>query len=260
VTLPRPKGGSNREYTADLHTGGVLPTRPQTPTSAFVGSDSLTLSVPVGLHSLPVSSDSSSRARKHRERARPQCQWLCATRMVSTLYAKRTPQWHTVFGRATRQGIGALSLVPMCGLRAPRRPSAVAARRCALAWSPGAGPHDGRLTRVEYFRHRPPAPRPSLCPTRRASRLSSIDHVGSFDHTLDEGSAWHGTCPHIRDQRLHPSVLWRRTLSREDTCSSVVSTVCVRGSPHGSGQDRHTTRCLPSPGSLSGSPRVAGHH
>src|SRR5215510_2027369 len=29
VTLPRPKGGSNREYKADLHTGGVLPTRQQ---------------------------------------------------------------------------------------------------------------------------------------------------------------------------------------------------------------------------------------
>jgi hypothetical protein len=27
VTLPRPKGGSNREYKADLPTGGVLPTR-----------------------------------------------------------------------------------------------------------------------------------------------------------------------------------------------------------------------------------------
>ncbi len=26
VTLPRPKGGSTREYKADLHTGGVLPT------------------------------------------------------------------------------------------------------------------------------------------------------------------------------------------------------------------------------------------
>src|SRR5215510_10368692 len=31
VTLPRPKGGSNREYKADLHTGGVLPTRPGGP-------------------------------------------------------------------------------------------------------------------------------------------------------------------------------------------------------------------------------------
>src|SRR5262249_50844343 len=28
VTLPTPKGGSNREYKADLHTGGVLSTRP----------------------------------------------------------------------------------------------------------------------------------------------------------------------------------------------------------------------------------------
>jgi hypothetical protein len=32
VTLPTPKGGSNREHKADLHIGGVLPTRPQTPT------------------------------------------------------------------------------------------------------------------------------------------------------------------------------------------------------------------------------------
>jgi hypothetical protein len=31
VTLPRPKGGSNREYKAHLNTGGVLSTRPQTP-------------------------------------------------------------------------------------------------------------------------------------------------------------------------------------------------------------------------------------
>jgi hypothetical protein len=31
VTLPSPKGGSNREYKADLHIGGVLPTRPQIP-------------------------------------------------------------------------------------------------------------------------------------------------------------------------------------------------------------------------------------
>src|SRR6476660_1312536 len=29
VTLPTPKGGSNREYKADLPTGAVLPTRPQ---------------------------------------------------------------------------------------------------------------------------------------------------------------------------------------------------------------------------------------
>jgi len=28
VTLPGPKGGSNGEYKADLHTGGVLSTRP----------------------------------------------------------------------------------------------------------------------------------------------------------------------------------------------------------------------------------------
>src|SRR5262245_11899439 len=28
VTLPTPKGGSNREHKADLHIGGVLPTRP----------------------------------------------------------------------------------------------------------------------------------------------------------------------------------------------------------------------------------------
>src|SRR6516164_8008752 len=28
VTLPRPKGGSNGEYKADLHTEGVLSTRP----------------------------------------------------------------------------------------------------------------------------------------------------------------------------------------------------------------------------------------
>src|SRR5215468_4210837 len=28
VTLPGPKGGRNREYKADLHTGGVLFTRP----------------------------------------------------------------------------------------------------------------------------------------------------------------------------------------------------------------------------------------
>jgi hypothetical protein len=32
VTLPVPKGGSNREHKADLHTGGNLSTRPQTPT------------------------------------------------------------------------------------------------------------------------------------------------------------------------------------------------------------------------------------
>jgi hypothetical protein len=31
VTLPTPKGGSNREHKADLHIGGVLPTRPQHP-------------------------------------------------------------------------------------------------------------------------------------------------------------------------------------------------------------------------------------
>jgi hypothetical protein len=31
VTRPTPKGGSNREYTADLTTGGVLPTRPRGP-------------------------------------------------------------------------------------------------------------------------------------------------------------------------------------------------------------------------------------
>ena len=31
VTLPTPKGGSNREHKADLHIGGVLPTRPYTP-------------------------------------------------------------------------------------------------------------------------------------------------------------------------------------------------------------------------------------
>jgi hypothetical protein len=31
VTLPTPKGGSNREYKADLTTGGVLPTRPGRP-------------------------------------------------------------------------------------------------------------------------------------------------------------------------------------------------------------------------------------
>jgi hypothetical protein len=31
VTLPTPKGGSNREYKADLTTGGVLPTRPGGP-------------------------------------------------------------------------------------------------------------------------------------------------------------------------------------------------------------------------------------
>ena len=31
VTLPTPKGGSNREHKADLHIGGVLPTRPHGP-------------------------------------------------------------------------------------------------------------------------------------------------------------------------------------------------------------------------------------
>src|SRR5215510_1757652 len=36
VTLPRPKGGSNREYKADRHTGGVLPTRPQSPYHAII--------------------------------------------------------------------------------------------------------------------------------------------------------------------------------------------------------------------------------
>ena len=34
VTLPTPKGGSNREDKADLSTGGVLPTRLETPCTA----------------------------------------------------------------------------------------------------------------------------------------------------------------------------------------------------------------------------------
>src|SRR5262245_56093757 len=36
VTLPTPKGGSNREYKADLTTGGVLPTRPGKPILAKI--------------------------------------------------------------------------------------------------------------------------------------------------------------------------------------------------------------------------------
>ena len=33
---------------------------------------------------------------------------------------------------------------------------------------------------------------------------------GVFAHPLDACSAWHRTCPHVRDQRLHPWVLWGR--------------------------------------------------
>src|SRR5882724_3489987 len=49
---------------------------------------------------------------------------------------------------------------------------------------------------------------------------ASVDEIRGYT-TLDDCAEWHGTCSHVRDQRLHPSVLWRRTISRSDAFSSV---------------------------------------
>jgi hypothetical protein len=158
----------------------------------------------------------------------------CVPPVRSAHALQKPPTWHMVFGCEARVACrrrGAPQPLPHDGVRSP---GAV-----GPAW-PARMTAGRRVSSI--VRHRPPAPRSSLGPTSRASCLSSLDQTKSFYPTLDACSEWHGTCSDVRNQRLHPWVLWRRMLSRSDTCCSLVSTVCVRRSPHGSDQDRHTTR------------------
>jgi hypothetical protein len=94
-----------------------------------------------------------------------------------TLCQKTPTMAHGVWPCNMRQGVGARSLGPTRGRLAPRRPSASAARRWALAWGRGAGlagPHDGRPTRVEYFTSS--APGATVLPGPHPPRLGSLSH------------------------------------------------------------------------------------